>query len=114
MPHDISLKTLHKFLEKVPWTSVLQKAENTPKGNRVFPSRSPKNDSSNNFRRDRGSDVDGKPELVLQANRNAEDKKLKQAAQKDSHAILAKCVIDPSGIDVRDQITADFEKRKSS
>lgn len=114
MPHDISIKTLQKFLDKVPWTKVLEKVKNTPKGNRVFPSRSSKNDASNNFRLDRGSDVEGKPELILQANKNAEDKKVKEAAQNDSHAILAKGVADPSGNDVKDQIVADFKKRKSS
>ena len=114
MPHDISVKTLHKFLDKVPWAKVLQKARDTPKGNRVFPSQSSKNDASNNFRLDRGSDVDGNPELVLQANKNAEDKNVKEAAQKDSHAILAKGVVDPSGSNVKDQILADFKERKSS
>nr|POE94350.1 hypothetical protein CFP56_16590 [Quercus suber] len=113
MPHDISIKTLERFLDKVPWAQVLQKAKNTPKGNRVFPSRTPKNDASNNFRLDRGSDVNGSPELVLQANKNAEDKKVKEAAQKNSHAILAKGVADPSGREVKDQIMVDFKERKS-
>ena len=62
MPHDISIKTLQKFLDKVPWSKVLQKAKTTPKGHRVFPSQTPKNDASNNFRLDRGSEVGG-PEL---------------------------------------------------
>lgn len=113
MPHDISIKTLQKFLDKVPWTKVLQKAKTTPKGHRVFPSRTPKNDASNNFRLDRGSEVGGIPEIVLQANKDAEDKKVKEAAQKDSHAILAKGLADPSKSDVKDRIVADFKKRKS-
>jgi hypothetical protein len=118
MPHDISVKTLQKFLDKVPWAKVLQKSKNVPKGGHVYPSRSSKNDSNLGFRLDRGSDVDGKPELVLQANKNAEDTKVKQAAQKDSHAILAKgladAASDPAGDKVRDQITSDFKKRKAA
>jgi len=94
-----------------------QKSKNVHKGGRVYPSQSSKNDSSLNFRLDRGSDVDGKPELVLQANKNADDTRVKQSAQKDSHAILAKGMVDvasdPAGDKVRDQITSDFKKRKA-
>lgn len=61
--------------------------------------------------------MDGKPELVLQANKNADDTRVKQSAQKDSHAILAKGMVDvasdPAGDKVRDQITSDFKKRKA-
>jgi len=42
MPHDISIKTLQTFLGKVRWAKVIQKAPNTPKGQRLFPSRTPK------------------------------------------------------------------------
>ncbi|KAF1972157.1 hypothetical protein BU23DRAFT_645003 [Bimuria novae-zelandiae CBS 107.79] len=95
MPHDISFKTLQTFLNKVQWNKVVQKAPNTPRGQRLFPSRTPKNDTNYNFRIDKGSDIDGKPELIIQANKNAADKKVKEAAQNDSHAILAKGTVDP-------------------
>ncbi|KAI7388958.1 hypothetical protein KC336_g17244 [Hortaea werneckii] len=114
MPHDISTKTLKKFLEKVEWEKVQQKAKNASKGDRIFPSWNPKDDAKNNFRLDRGSEVDGKPEIVLQANKNADDKKVKQAAWKDSHDILAKGIADSSEPDLKDQIMADFKSRKSS
>ncbi|KAI7315196.1 hypothetical protein KC315_g11156 [Hortaea werneckii] len=114
MPHDISVKTLRKFLEKVNWEKVQQKAKNASKGDRIFPSWNSKDDAKNNFRLDRGSEVDGKPEVVLQANKNADGKKVKQAARKDSHDILAKGIADPSEPDLIDQIMADFKNRKSS
>jgi hypothetical protein len=80
MPHDISAKKFQEFLNKVPWNRVGQKAANTPRGHRLFPSRTPRNDTSHNSRIDKGADVDGKPELIVQANKNAEDKKVREAA----------------------------------
>lgn len=116
MPHQISAKTVQRFIDKVSWERVAQKAANTPKGQRLFPSRTPKNDSSLNFRLDKGADVDGKYELVLQANKNAEDKKVREAAEKDSHAILAKALVDPkndkSGETASKELAADFKRRK--
>lgn len=116
MPHDISFKTLQTFLNKVQWNKVVQKAPNTPRGQRLFPSRTPKNDANYNFRIDKGSDIAGKPELIIQANKNAADKKVKEAAQKDSHAILAKGTVDPKidtdGSQVRAMLENDFKERK--
>ncbi|KAI9663119.1 MAG: hypothetical protein M1821_008167 [Bathelium mastoideum] len=116
MPHDISFKTLQAFLNKVQWSKVVEKAPGTARGGRLAPSRTPKNDAGHNFRIDKGSDVDGKPELIIQANKNAEDKKVKEAAQKDSHAILAKSTVDPDkdkdGKQVREQLEKDFKARK--
>ena len=115
MPHDISVKTLQKFLDKVQWTQVIQKAPHTPKGQRLFPSRTPKNDSNLNFRVDKGADVGGQSELIIQANKNAVDRKVREAAQKDSHAILAKGVVeanDRDGTRVKAQLEQDFKARK--
>lgn len=116
MPHDISVKTVRKFVEKVSWAKVAEKAANAEKGQRLFPSRTPKNDSDLNFRIDKGADVGGKPELVLQANRNAKDKKVKEAAQQDSHQILAKAVVDPkdntSVQNAGEAMMASFSERK--
>lgn len=116
MPHDISFKTLQTFLNKVQWNKVMQKAPQTPRGQRLFPSRTPKNDANYNFRIDRGSDIDGKPELIIQANKNAADNKVKEAGQKDSHAILAKGTVDPKtdtdGRQVRAMLENDFKARK--
>ncbi|TKA69576.1 hypothetical protein B0A49_08684 [Cryomyces minteri] len=116
MPHDISFKTAKKFLDKVQWDKVVQKASNTPQGQRVFPSRTPKNDAGYNFRIDKGADVDGKSELILQANKNAEDKKVKEAAQKNSHAILGKALVDPEndkdGQGAKKQLEASFRQHK--
>ncbi|KAK2734634.1 hypothetical protein FQN57_001628 [Myotisia sp. PD_48] len=61
-----------------------------PRGHGLWPSRTQKNDERINFRIDKGSDVDGKAELIMQPNKNAADSKVKQGAQKDSHGILAK------------------------
>src|SRR4051812_15678722 len=116
MPHDISFKTLQAFLNQVQWNKVVQKAPNTARGQRLFPSRTPKNDAAYNFRIDKGADVDGKSELIIQANKNAGDKKVKEAAQKDSHAILAKSTVNPKddmdGKQVREQLEKDFRARK--
>lgn len=42
-----------------------------------------------------GSEVNGKFEIVIQANKNAENRSVRDAANKNSHAILAKVVVDP-------------------
>jgi hypothetical protein len=116
MPHDISVKKLVGFLEKVPWDKVAKKAPNTPRGQRLFPSRTPKNDKGMNFRLDRGSDVNGEPQIIVQANKNADDVMVKQAAQKDSHAILAEAVLDTKkdkdGKSAKALLTDSFQLRK--
>ena len=38
-------------------------------------------------------------EIVLQANKDAENAEVKKAAQKDSHKVWAKCVINPNDVD---------------
>lgn len=94
----ISIKTVRKFLDGIPWTKIYKKAENTTKGQRLYPSQS--HDQKLNFRIDRGATVDEtQQELILQANKDAENAEVKKAAQKDSHRILAKCVIDPKNVD---------------
>jgi len=37
---------------------------------------------------------DNEHEIIMQANKNADDAEVKKSAQNDSHKILAKCVID--------------------
>lgn len=117
MPHEISIKKIQTFLNNVQWNKVVQKAPNTPRGQRLFPSRTPRNDEIHNFRIDKGSDVDGKPELIIQANKNAADKNVKEAAQKNSHDIVAKATLDPKidtdGSQVRAKLEIDFKERRS-
>jgi hypothetical protein len=93
----ISSKVVEEFLKRVPWTNVFKKAVTAIKGQRLYPARNEKNDRSHNFRIDKGADVNGAPELILQANKNAENKGVREAAQKDSHAILAKVIVDVEG-----------------
>ncbi|KAJ5370007.1 uncharacterized protein N7496_006099 [Penicillium cataractarum] len=94
----ISIKTLRAFTEGIPWAKVFKKAENTTKGQRLYPSQS--HDKKKNFRIDKGATVsDTQQEIILQANKDAEDTEVKKSAQKDSHRILAKCVIDPNNVD---------------
>lgn len=90
----ISIKTIRKFLDGVPWAKIYKKAENTTKGQRLYPSQS--NDKKLNFRIDKGATINEiQHEIIIQANKGADDAEVKKAAQKDSHRILAKCVIDP-------------------
>lgn len=96
MAKNVSGKTLQKFLDGVPWTKVFKKAAAASKGDRLYPSRTEDNDRKKNFRLDKGSNVDGSPELILQANKNAENPGVKKAAQENSHAILAKTVAKPA------------------
>ena len=114
--HGISAKTLSSFLDKVPWAKIAKKASDTSQGQRLFPSRTPKNDSNYNFRIDKGTNKGGKSELIIQANKNAKDKKVKEAAQKNSHAVLATSLLDTEedqdGKDARKQLEADFKKRQ--
>lgn len=93
---SISSKVVKKFASAVPWSNVTKKAENATKGQRLWPSNTTKNNQKYNFRLDKGADLpDGKYEVVFQANKEAEDKKVREAASKDSHAILCKIALDP-------------------
>ncbi|RYP57609.1 hypothetical protein DL769_009387 [Monosporascus sp. CRB-8-3] len=116
MPHNISTKKLLSFLKSVPFNKVVKKAQTASVGHRLYPSRTPAQDAHNNFRIDRGHEVSGKFELILQANKNAEDTNVRKAAEKDSHAILAKGLADPAndpeGEAVEKDLVADFERRK--
>ena len=82
----------------IPWAKIFKKAENTTKGQRLYPSQS--HDKKKNFRLDKGATIsDNQQEIILQANKDAENAEVKKEAQKDSHRILAKCIIDPNNVD---------------
>ncbi|RMZ82266.1 hypothetical protein DV738_g1898, partial [Chaetothyriales sp. CBS 135597] len=94
----ISIKQFRRFVDGIPWARVYKKAETATKGQRIYPSKS--NDKKANFRIDKGAKIsENEHELVLQANKDAENAEVKKSAQKDSHKILAKCVIDPQNVD---------------
>lgn len=66
-------------------------------GQRVFPPKTKKNDGNFCVRLDKGEAVKGKPgfiRLKLQANSNANDKTIREMAQKDSHHVLASVDVD--------------------
>jgi hypothetical protein len=116
MPHGISKKALEKFLTAVPWDKVVKKAEHAEQGTRIWPSNRSK-DADLNFRLDKGADLGNrKSEVILQANKDAKDKSVKKAAQKDSHQVVAKAIADAQndakGDATREQIEDDFENRK--
>jgi hypothetical protein len=116
MPHGISKKALEKFLTAVPWDKVVKKAEHAEQGTRLWPTNKSK-DAVLNFRIDKGANLgDRKSEVILQANKDAQDKSVKKAAQKDSHQIIAKAIADAQndakGDSAREQIEEDFENRK--
>ena len=95
----ISIKILRKFCDNAPWSKIYKKAETASKGQRLYPSRS--QDTKLNFRIDKGAKIsENEHEIVIQANKDADDGEVKKSAQQDSHRILAKCVIDPASADV--------------
>lgn len=111
----ISKSAFKKFLAQIPLATVIQKAVNSGRGQRVWPSQTSKNDAKYNFRADRGSELgDGRVELIIQANKNAENKGVRESAQKDSHRIVAKVAVDPvkdpSGSSVEDDALNSFEE----
>jgi hypothetical protein len=115
MPHGISNKPLEKFLTNVPWTAVIKKAEHAAQGTRLWPANKNK-DAESNFRLDKGADLgDGKFEVILQANKGAEDLSVKKAARKDSHQIIAKAAADPkndaAGDQTKNELKGDFKAR---
>ena len=100
----IGSKTVKTFLGKVPWAKVIEKAGGAKdRGDRLWPSKNSRNDTSLNFRLDKGSadSKTGEVELILQANKGAEDPEVKKAAQKDSDAILGKVFVDPRSLTLR-------------
>jgi hypothetical protein len=63
-----------------------------------------------NFRVDKGAKIsEDEHELIIQANKNATDPEVKKAAQRNSHDILAKCVIDPKKVVIQ-KAKSDLEK----
>ncbi|PYH95921.1 hypothetical protein BO71DRAFT_472946, partial [Aspergillus ellipticus CBS 707.79] len=66
---------------------------------RVFSSRTPKNDAKSNLLSGKGSVIDRKHELILQANKNTVNAGLKAAAAEDSHKIWAKILVNPGNPD---------------
>jgi hypothetical protein len=93
----ISKTSFLKFVDLVPFDKVARKAKSTEKGQRLWPSRTPKNDQNYNFRIDKGSTLpDGREEMIFQANKNAENKGVRESAQKDSHRLLAKVAVRPN------------------
>jgi hypothetical protein len=111
----ISKSAFKKFLTQIPLDTVIQKAVNAERGQRLWPSQTSKNDAKYNFRADRGSELaDGRVEVIIQANKNAENKGVRESAQKDSHRIVAKVAVDPasdpSGSSVEDDALDSFEK----
>ena len=74
-------------------------------------------DADLNFRIDKGASLgDRKSEVILQANKDAKDKSVKKAAEKDSHQIVAKAIADAQndakGDSAMEQIEEDLENRK--
>ena len=70
----ISSKLVEEFPERITMDKYHPKDYNTPQGYRIFPSKPHLNNSKMNFRVDKGSVVEGKHQLILQAYKNAEDK----------------------------------------
>ncbi|KAF2454105.1 hypothetical protein BDY21DRAFT_291855 [Lineolata rhizophorae] len=93
----ISKSTFKKFLEVMPFSKVVQKTKSTDRDQRLGPSQTSKNDKTYNFRADKGSMLsDGGQEVIIQADKNADNKDVRESAQKDSHRIVAKVAVDPA------------------
>lgn len=116
-PHNIGAKVVKDFLKDVPWKKVIKKAQAVDRGDRIYPAQDGVQDAKKNFRFDKGSLVDGKPEIILQANKQAENKSVREAAARNSHEILAKGVVDPEGDadgkKAADQILESFKKESA-
>lgn len=109
----ISIKTVRAFIDGIPWVKVGKKAENATKGQRLHPSQS--HDKKKNFRIDKGAKIsDNQQEIILQANKDADNAEVKKSAQKDSHRILAKCVINPNDVDTESAKKALEESFKAN
>lgn len=92
----------------MPLSKVIQKTTVTPLGHRLWPSQTSRNDMTNNFRADKGATLpDGRQEIIIQANKNAENKGVRESAQKDSHRLVAKMVVDPEQVPDRSKLIGD-------
>ena len=114
----ISKSVFKKFLQLVPLEKVIAKSKSADQGHRLWPSRTSKNDQKYNFRVDQGATLaDGKQQMIIQANKNAENAGVKESAQKDSHRVVAMVTVDPendpSGSNVEDDALASFEKNQA-
>ena len=99
----------------MPLTSVISKTAATPRGHRLWPPPNARDDQKYNFRADKGSELkDGKQEIIIQANKNAENKGVRESAQKNSHKIVSKFPVDPKndskGSNVEKDALASFDK----
>ena len=92
----VSKSIFKKFLAAIPFGEVARKAPTTDRGQRLWPPQTSQNDKKYNLRVDKGSSLpDGREQLIIQANKNAEDQSARKSAQKDSHKIVAMVAIDP-------------------
>lgn len=101
-----------KFLEALPMSKASKKIVSTECGQRLWLSQTSKNDQKYNFRVDKGSTLpEGSQEIIFQANRNAENKDVRQSAQHHSHKIVAKVAMKPDGpSDITDDALKSFEE----
>jgi hypothetical protein len=61
----ISIKTVRALSDGIPWAKIFKKAENTTKGQRLYPSQS--HDKKKNFRLDKAATIsDNQQEIILQ------------------------------------------------
>ncbi|KAF2434795.1 hypothetical protein EJ08DRAFT_646265 [Tothia fuscella] len=90
----ISKSTFQKFFNQIPLATVIQKAVNSERGQRLWPSRTSRNDSQKNFRLDRGSQLaDGRVELIIQANKNAENKGFEKVLRRIVTKLFARLLL---------------------
>jgi hypothetical protein len=109
----ISKSVFKRFIDALPIGKVAQKIANTERGQRLWPSQTSKNDQKYNFRADKGSTLpDGSQEIIFQANKNAENKGVRQSAQDNSHRIVAKVAIKPENgaSDITEDALKSFEE----
>jgi len=107
----ISIAVFRKFIKAIPYDKVIKKATTTERGQRIWPSGTHKKDQAYNFRLDKGSNLpDGRQEIIIQANKNAENKGVRQSAQANSHDIVAKVIVDPENDPEGKNIPKDAEE----
>lgn len=83
-------------MNRIQWPKVFEKVKAAFRAHRPWDTRTSKKDRDNNYRLDMGVVKNGLVHVLVQANKEAKDKSVREAATKDGHAVIAEAPIDPA------------------
>lgn len=103
-------------MNRIQWPKVFEKVKAAFRAHRPWDTRTSKKDRDNNYRLDMGVVKNGLVHVLVQANKEAKDKSVREAAAKHGHAVIAEAPIDPAEDPdeekAKESLIADFKKKR--